>query len=67
MPTVALELRLVTELYRQRPDRSAPIIQYLRLNGCDLDLIRWGMDAGGILRALQEDVLSQLQESPAHP
>lgn len=64
VPTVALELRLVTELYRDRRDRIAPIILYLRAHGCDLDLVRRGMALGPLQQALQEDVLGQLAGAP---
>ena len=61
VPTVALELRLITELFRDRPDRYQPIIRYMQVNGCDVDLIRRGMDNTGLAQDLQEDVLKQLE------
>lgn len=61
VPTVALELRLSTELFRERPDRYNPIIQYMQVNGCDIDLIRRGMDAARLPQALRDHVLSQLE------
>jgi len=60
VPTVALELRLITELYRNRPDRYIPIIQHMQQNGYDIALLRRGMEAGGQLRALCEDALNKL-------
>jgi hypothetical protein len=39
VPTVALELRLHTELHRNRPDRFEPILQYLQEKGCNHDLM----------------------------
>ena len=33
VPTVALELRLITEVYRDRPDRYNPLIQHLQAHG----------------------------------
>ena len=60
VPTVALELRLITELFRGRPDRHQPIIRHMQLNGCDLDIIRRGM-AMGLEQAVQERVLGQLE------
>lgn len=39
VPTVALELRLHTELHRNRPERYEPILQYLQKHGCDHDLM----------------------------
>ena len=64
VPTVALELRLITELYRDRPDRYKPIIQYLRGTGCDIDLIQRGLQAAWLPENVQESVLDQLKVSP---
>jgi hypothetical protein len=60
VPTVALEIRLATELYRKRSDRYNPIIQYIKVNGCDVDLLRRAMEAARQPRAVQENVLNQL-------
>jgi hypothetical protein len=60
VPTVALEIRLATELYRKRSDRYNPIIQYMKANGCDVDLLRRAMEAARLPQAIQEDVLNQL-------
>lgn len=62
VPTVALELRLITELYRQRPDRYQPLICFLREKGCDVDLVRRGIVAAGLPQAVQDDVLHKLKE-----
>jgi hypothetical protein len=64
VPTVALELRLITELYRSRPDRYQPIIQYLQSHGCDLDYLRRGMAAAGLPRSLLEQVVEKLGGAP---
>jgi hypothetical protein len=61
IPAVALELRLVSELLRDRPDRYTPLIQHMRVNGCDIELVRRGMEARGLPQALQEKVLGQLK------
>jgi hypothetical protein len=61
VPTVALELRLITELYRDRPDRYEPIIGHLQLTGCDIDFIRRGLHALGLAPEVQEDVLGRLR------
>ena len=61
--TVALELRLITELYRDRPDRVQPIIRYMQVNGCDIDLIRRGMGATGLSQDAQKNVLDQLRSA----
>jgi len=65
IPTVALELRLTTELHRNRPDRYIPLIRHMQTHGCDLALVRRGMEAGGLPQALQKDILSQLKEVSA--
>jgi len=65
VPTVALELRLVTELARQRPDRYTPIIQFMQVNGCDIELIPRGLEIARLPQALREDVLNQLQGTSA--
>ncbi|MBN1876428.1 MAG: hypothetical protein JXA33_19545 [Anaerolineae bacterium] len=62
VPTVALELRLITELFRNRPERYEPIICYMQAKGCDIDLIHRGMDTAGLPQAAQEKVLEQLKE-----
>jgi hypothetical protein len=64
VPTVALELRLITELFRNRPDRYQPLIQYMQSHGCDLDFIRRGIAAAGLSQAMQDDVLNKLGEAP---
>ncbi|MBN1285069.1 MAG: hypothetical protein JXB47_06710 [Anaerolineae bacterium] len=61
VPAVALELRLITELVRNRPDRYTPIIDHMQAQGCDIELIRRGMDAAGLPHARQEDVLNRLK------
>jgi hypothetical protein len=50
IPTVALELRLVTEVARGRADRVEPIRAYLRSNHCDLALIERGLVARSVPR-----------------
>ena len=61
VPAVALELRLVSELLRDRPDRYTPLILHLRVNGCDVELVRRGMETRGLPQALQEKVFGQLR------
>ncbi|NPV09776.1 MAG: hypothetical protein HPY83_17680 [Anaerolineae bacterium] len=60
VPTVALELRLITELRRQRPDRYRPILEFMAVHGCDLRFIRSAIAAAGVPHALQEEVMSGL-------
>ena len=61
VPTVALELRLITELFRNRPDRYEPIIQFMRVNGCDLDLVQRGIAAAGLPQTMQDEILNKLK------
>lgn len=61
IPAVALELRLVSELSRDRPDRYTPLIQHMRVNGCDVEFVRQGMEARGLPQALRKKVLGQLK------
>jgi hypothetical protein len=60
VPTVDLELRLITELYRDRPDRYTPLIAHLQEHGCDLDLVRRGLSGGWLPQERVENVLRQL-------
>lgn len=64
VPTVALELRLITELCRNRPDRYQPLIQFMQSHGCDLDFTRRGVVAAGLAQTMQDDVLNKLGEAP---
>lgn len=64
VPTVALELRLITELNRNRPDRYQPIIQFMQRNGCDPVFIHRGLAAAGLSQTVQDAVLEQLGEAP---
>ena len=61
IPAVALELRLVSELLRDRPDRYTPLIQHMRVHGCDIELVRRGMGGRSLSQTLQEKVLGQLK------
>lgn len=60
VPTVALELRLITEIYRDRPDRYEPLIEFMRAQGCDVDLVQRGIAAAGLPEDRQHDVLRML-------
>ena len=66
VPTVVLELRLITELFRDRPDRYQPIMRHMQVNGCDIDFIHRGMGAAGLPQAVQENVLRQLKGTPVN-
>jgi hypothetical protein len=61
IPAVALELHLVSELLRDRPDRYTPLIQHMQANGCDIELVRRGMEARSLSQTLRERVLGQLK------
>lgn len=60
VPTVALELRLLTELQRDRPDRYGPILDYLATHGCDLALVRRGLEASEMADSLRQEVWARL-------
>ncbi len=60
VPTVALELRLVSELARDRPDRYEPLIEFMRARGCDIELVRRGMQARNLPGAMQKRVIARL-------
>lgn len=60
VPVVALELRLVSELVRDRPDRYGPIIEHLRTHGADLDLVRRAMVDRDVDPRLQQRVLEEI-------
>lgn len=65
VPTVALELRLITELYRNRPDRYQPLLQFMQEHGCDLDLVRRGLIMTGLFQDVQDSILNQLVRVPS--
>jgi hypothetical protein len=65
VPAVALELRLVTELIRNRQDRSDPLIRHMQQHGCDLEFLRRGLEAAAIPAAVRGEVLCSLGE--LHP
>jgi hypothetical protein len=61
VPTVKLELRLITELHRNRPERYTPIIEHMRINGYDQGLLRRGIKS--LPEDLQNEVLSKLNSN----
>ena len=61
IPTVKLELRLATELFRNRPDKYDPIIQHMKAKGYDANLANRAIEATGLPQPLQEDVLQRLE------
>ena len=60
VPAVALELRLVSELIRGRPDRWEPLIEHMRSHGADLSLVRRSMRDRGVDPQRQEEILGRL-------
>jgi hypothetical protein len=60
IPAVCLELRLVSELVRDRTDRYQPLIAHLRQHGGDPDLLRRSMRDRGVGPAIQRRTLDQL-------
>nr|BFE73549.1 hypothetical protein GCM10020092_068500 [Actinoplanes digitatis] len=61
VPAVRLELRLVSELVRDRPDRYRPLIAHLRRHGGDLDLLRRSLRDRGVDPALRRRVLDSVE------
>ena len=61
LAVVSLELRLVSELVRDRPDRYEPLIKHLRLHGADVELVLRSMRDRAVDPILQKHVSSQLQ------
>lgn len=67
VPTVALELRLATELLRNRPDRYQPMIAWMKQNGCDADLLGHAMDAVRLSPDVRHSVLAQVSGRTVQP
>lgn len=59
--TIAIELRLATELSRRRTDRANAILAWIRHNGCDLSLLHDAMAAQDIADDRQAAILADLQ------
>jgi len=60
VPAVALELRLVSELCRGRPDRYGPLLAHLRAHGGDAALVCRGLAARGFDSQRQQEIVRQL-------
>ena len=60
IPTVAIELRLLTELGRQRPDRYKPIIQFMKSNDFNKDLLTRGLQEQNLLSDENTELLKAL-------
>lgn len=63
VPAVALELRLVTELFRNRSDRFDPLIRHMQRHGCDLEFLGRSLMTVEIPQPLLDEVLSRLRGS----
>lgn len=59
-PAVALELRLVTELLRNRPDRITPLLTHLRTHGANRPLLTRAMTARAIPQPRRTAILRAL-------
>ncbi|GAA0915795.1 hypothetical protein [Nonomuraea longicatena] len=60
VPAVRLELRLASELVRDRADRYEPLLEHMRTQGCDLDLLHRAMTAQGLSAEHRRLVRSRL-------
>jgi len=67
VPAVRLELRLVSELVRNRPDRYQPLIERLRSPDADLDLVHRSMRDRAVDPVLRQRVLAALHPPGAAP
>ncbi len=65
VPTVALELRLITELYRQRRDRYLPLLEFMRAGEYDRALVERGLQAADVPPELQAEVRRSFQVAGA--
>lgn len=63
VPTVSLELRLLTELHRGRPEKYHPIVDHLHMHGCDLELVLRGLAMHKISQQLHSEVLARLEDA----
>jgi len=61
VPTVALELRLATELVRQRPDRYEPIVAFMREEGFGRELLDRAIKEAELPEIVQERTWQSLQ------
>lgn len=60
VPTVAIELRLATELMRDRRDRYAPLMDWMKRNGFNRDLLCRAMAARHVSQETQGRALVQM-------
>lgn len=62
IPVVAVELRLLTELSRNRVERIQPILAYLQTHPYDMALLQRGLIAHNIPQELQHLVLEKIEQ-----
>lgn len=58
VPVVRLELRLITELVRDRPDRYTPLTEHMRRRGADLQPVLKAMHDRKVDPMVQERILA---------
>ncbi|RVX46092.1 hypothetical protein EDD27_8939 [Nonomuraea polychroma] len=63
VPAVRLELRLATELLRDRADRYEPLLDHMSAQGCDFDLLHRAMRDQGLSAEHQRLVWDRLGHS----
>jgi hypothetical protein len=64
VPVVRLELRLATELLRDRPDRYEPLLDHMAAHGFDADLLHRAMTARDLSVKRQRLVYDRLSPLP---
>ena len=62
--TEALELRLASEIARERPRHYLPLIKHLQKHGADVDLAQRAMAAKAIANDTMRKVISQIRNEP---
>ncbi|MGV9772222.1 hypothetical protein [Streptosporangium sp. NPDC003464] len=65
VPVVRLELRLATEVLRDRPDRYEPLLDHMGIHGFDSDLLQTAMNAHRLPAERQRLVRDRLAYSSA--
>lgn len=65
VPIVNLELRLITDIFRRRPDRYKPLIHHLKERSCDIELVRRGLVRCNFQNDFIESITSQLSHGRA--
>jgi hypothetical protein len=64
VPVVRLELRLATELLRDRPDRYEPLLDHMAAQGFDPDLLARAMAAHDLPAERRRMVADRLASGP---